>query len=850
MKNRITRFLIVSLMLILVLYVSVFSFLAVFMTQKSTETINEVGTIYMANMSRQISMHFETTVELRLAQLAAIAETVKPQQYTSHNALVEELAYTAQARGFNYLALYSWDGDFEMLYGEPLQVTNPEPFLNSLNRSEKKVAVGSDARGNKLVLMGVSCVYPMESGKACTALVAGLPVEYISDTLSLEVNEEQTYSFIIRRDGTYVIRSSDAFRNSYFDRVRSTYEDVNGMTPEEYLVELGAAMDAGKDYSSEFTMDGERRHLYATSLSYSEWHLITFMPYGTLDESVSRLGSQWIIMALGSGAVVLAALLLVFYKYFNMTRQQVRELEQARQEAVQAARAKSEFLSNMSHDIRTPMNAIVGMTAIAITHFDNPQQVYSCLKNITLSSKHLLGLINDVLDMSKIESGKMTLSTERISLQEVMDNIVSIVQPQTKAKNQQFDVFIHDVYAENVYCDSVRLNQVLLNLLSNAVKFTPENGIVHIALSEEASPLGDDHVRVHLRVRDSGIGMSPEFRENIFESFSREDSTRVYKIEGTGLGMAITKYIVDAMHGTIEVESEPGKGTEFHVVLDLEAAENRDDEMILPNWRILVVDDDQQMCEGTANSLQSIGLQAEWALDGESALALVEQRLNEGREFQIILLDWKLPGIDGIETAQRIRTQLRTGVPILLISAYDWSDIEGLARSAGVNGFISKPLFKSTLFHGLKQFIQSDELIPVPVENDTNLAGRRVLLAEDNELNWEVAEALLTELGLTLDWAENGKLCLEMFQASALGYYDAILMDIRMPVMNGYEATKAIRALDRPDAHRIPIIAMTADAFSEDVKRCLDCGMDAHTAKPIDVKEVAHLLERLLENKA
>ena len=322
----------------------------------------------------------------------------------------------------------------------------------------------------------------------------------------------------------------------------------------------------------------------------------------------------------------------------------------------------------------------------------------------------------------------------------------------------------------------MRLNQVLLNLLSNAVKFTPENGIVHIALREEASSLGDDHVRIHLRVRDSGIGMSPEFRENIFESFSWEDSARVYKTEGTGLGMAITKYIVDAMHGTIEVESEPGKGTEFHVVLDLEIAEDRDDEMILPSWRMLVVDDDRQLCEGTVSSLLSIGLQAEWTLDDGSALALVEQRLNEGREFQIILLDWKLPGMDGIETA------------------------------------------------------------PVPMENDTNLAVRRVLLAEDNELNWEVAEALLTKLGLTLDWAENGKLCLEMFQASALGYYDAILMDIRMPIMNGYEATKAIRALERPDAARIPIVAMTADAFSEDVKRCLDCGMDAHTASLLTSK--------------
>jgi len=436
---------------------------------------------------------------------------------------------------------------------------------------------------------------------------------------------------------------------------------------------------------------------------------------------------------------------------------------------------------------------------------------------------------------------------DQVSLREVMDSIVGIIQPQVKAKKQHFDVFIHDISTENVYCDSVRLNQVLLNFLSNAVKFTPEDGSIQVALYEEESPKGDKYVRIHLQVKDSGIGMSEEFQKKVFESFVREDNTRVHKTEGTGLGMAITKYIVDAMGGTIAVNSAPGKGTEFHVTLDMEKAELQEMDMVLPNWNMLVVDDDKQLCESTVASLESIGVNAEWALDGESAVEMVKKRHCQHDDYQIILLDWKLPGIDGIETARRIRKHTGDDVPLLLISAYDWSEIEENARGAGISGFISKPLFKSTLFYGLKKFVdplwqaQEDTL-----ESSEHFSGRPILLAEDNDLNWEIAEELLSDLGLELQRAENGQECVELFQKSPLGFYDAILMDIRMPVMTGYQASEAIRALERSDSD-LPIIAMTADAFSEDIKKCLDSGMNAHVAKPIDVDEVAHLLKKYMK---
>lgn len=846
MKSRTTRLLLIGLIAVSILCVVIFSFLAIFMNSQNVATMNEVGTVYMAGMSNQISMHFETTMDLRLSQVEALVDTIKDKSI-SDDALHQMLVYNARARGFEYLALYSANGTFETVYGSDIELSDPEPFMQSMSRYEKKVAVGVNSEGQKVVLFGVPAVYHMADGEECIALVAGLPAEYIQETLSLDDTEDSlVYSHIIRKNGSYVIRSGPAFRENYFDRLRATFDDLSGVNADKYVSELAAAMEANRDYSAILEFGQERRHLYCTKLAYSEWYLITIMPYSTLDDSIRNLSGNWVAAALGGCAVVLLALSLVFYGYLRLMRKQLRAVEEARQEALKANQAKSEFLSNMSHDIRTPMNAIVGMTAIATANLENTQQVQNCLKKITLSSKHLLGLINDVLDMSKIESGKMTLNIDQVSLREVMDSIVSIVQPQVKAKQQQFNVFIHDITTENVYCDSVRLNQVLLNFLSNAIKFTPDGGTIQVALHEEESPKGEEYVQIHLQVKDNGIGMSEEFRKKVFESFTREDSARVHKTEGTGLGMTIAKYIVDIMGGTIDVKSKQGEGTEFNVVLDLEKAEVQEAEMILPNWNMLVVDDDKQLCETTVDSLKSIGVDADWALCGEDAMAMVEQRHKRGDDYHILLLDWKLSDIDGIEVARRIRMQMGESIPILLISAYDWSDIEDKAREAGINGFISKPLFRSTLFYGLKKYMEGQDVFEEIVEQTSNFHGKRVLLAEDNDLNWEIAEELLSEEGLILDRAENGKICAEMFEKSEIGYYDVILMDIRMPVMTGYEATEAIRAMEREDAD-IPIIAMTADAFSEDIKKCMDCGMNAHISKPIDVREVTRLLEKYLK---
>lgn len=847
MQNKIKHFLTGSLIAVCAICICVFGMLAVYLNRQNEQTITQLGNIYMSSMNERISKHFDSIIGHRLVQMEKMTENVPPAYTAGKDALQEWLVYNGQSRDYASLAYCDQSGSLEMIYGEQVSLSSTSAFLRVMESGRGGVAVGVSSKGERVALIYVPVKLAIPGTEDCVALAGELPISYLAETLSLEEEDSLIYSFVIRKDGSFVVRNSAAFRDNYFDRVMAVYDEIDGRSSEEYIAELKAAMDAGDDYATMVSLEGERRHMYCSSLPNSVWYLVTLMPYGALNESVETLGTRSLAAALGGCAVILVVLLAVFMWYFKLNREQVQELEEARRAAEEASRSKSEFLSNMSHDIRTPMNAIVGMTAIASANIDNPQQVQNCLKKITLSSRHLLGLINDVLDMSKIESGKMTLNVELVSLREVMDSIVSIVQPQVKAKHQKFNISIYDISSENVHCDSVRLNQIMLNLLSNAVKYTPDGGSIEVALHEETSPKGADYVRIRIRVKDNGIGMSEEYQAHIFESFSREDSKRVHRTEGTGLGMAITKYIVDAMGGEIMVSSQQGVGTEFQVVLDLERAEEQAEDMILPDWTMLVVDDDQQLCESTVDSLRSIGIRAEWVLDGESAVSRVIQHHSVHKDYHVILLDWKLPDMDGIETARELRRQLGDDVPILLMSAYDWSEIEAEARAAGISGFLMKPLFRSTLYYGLKPYAAEKEAQAAKEDAGPVFSNKRVLVAEDNELNWEIACELLQGLGLELEWAENGQICLDMFQQAPPGYYDAVLMDVRMPVMNGYEATEAIRALDRPDAS-LPIIAMTADAYSEDIQRCLAHGMNAHVAKPIDIKEVARILKRFLNS--
>ncbi len=846
-KGNTIRFLFGSFILLLFISIAAFFFLGHYMSNVSRKSIDGIGNLYMTGINEQVISHFRTLLELKLEQVETVVEVVSDNT-DDIDSLYDELIYRVHARNFNYLALCSKDRALDMVYGEQVQLDDPEPFFDSLGRGEKKVAIGRDGSGNEIVLFGVEAEYTMRNGEKSIALVVAMPVDYISTMLETgEENHALMDSHIIRKNGSFIVSDMSEEYSNYFESLYARYQNEDPEKLNEYIKLLSEAMEQKKEYSIIMDFNGSRQQVYSTPLPYSEWNLVTVLPFGILNESMEEMNSNRTFATILAFMAILVVLLFIFIMYFRMTRQQVHALEVAREEALQATRAKSEFLSNMSHDIRTPMNAIVGMTAIATAHIDDKEQVRNCLKKIALSGKHLLGLINDVLDMSKIESGKMTLTAERISLREVIEGIVSIVQTQVKGKRQNFNVHIDNIVAEDVYCDSVRLNQVLLNLLSNAVKYTQEGGTIQLSLYQEEAPQekGSDFIRTHVFVKDNGIGMTAEFLEHIFDSYSRADSKRVQKTEGAGLGMAITKYIVDAMKGTISVESEPEKGTEFHLILDLEKAIVQEVDMVLPPWKMLVVDDDEVLCRTAADALKSIGVESDWTLSGEKAIELVANHHKMRDDYQIILLDWKLPGMDGLVVAKRIREIMDNDMPIILISAYDWSEFEDKARAAGVSGFIAKPLFKSTLFYGLRKYMYADE-VHDEINKDEELSGRHILVAEDNDLNWEILKELLSDIGMELDWAENGQICLEKFQKAEQGYYDAVLMDIRMPIMNGYEATEAIRALDRQDAKEIPIIAMTADAFSEDIQRCLESGMNAHTAKPINLDEVVSLLKKYI----
>ncbi len=840
------KFLIISFSFLIVVCILSFMAIAIRIGRKSNDAVSDVGMLYMSEMNRQLQEKYTTVIELRLSQVEGIVKRTPPESVHYGEEMMEELAISASVRDFTYLGLYKKNGDCETIYGESLRIIDEKEFLEGLDSEEIKISSAEDASGERVLLLIQAAEYEMKDGSTSVALVAGIPMEYLNEALFLEEEGALIYSHVIRADGSYVIRNGDSFRGSYFERMQDLLMEFDGKKPEDYVRELKDAMAAKTDYTTLIMESGIHGHIYCSSLSESDWYLITVMPYGPLDDAINKLGNQRTSTLLIYCLIILAVILAIFALYYQMTQKQIRELNEAKLEADHANKAKSEFLSNMSHDIRTPMNGIVGMTAIAVNNIDDKERVRDCLRKITLSSKHLLGLINDVLDMSKIESGKLTLNMDIVSLRDAMESIVNIVQPQVKAKKQHFDIFIKKIQTENIYCDSVRLNQVLINLLSNAIKYTPEKGRINIYLSQEESPLGSQYVRCHFRVKDNGIGMSEEFQKTIFDTFTREKVTQVDKTEGAGLGMAITKCIVDAMKGTIELHSKSGEGSEFHITLDLERAKQRIEDVVLPPWNTLVVDNNEDLCHSAAAALKEIGINAEYALSGKEAVEMVKKRHDAQDDYQLVLIDWKMPEMDGLETAREIRKRLGAEVPILIISAYDWSDIKDEAMEAGANGFISKPLFKSNLYLGLSKFIEDEGTVSaLKEEEEKDFTGRKILLAEDNDLNWEIANEILSTAGFKLEHAENGKICVEKFEASEEGTYDVILMDIRMPVMNGYDAAKTIRGLDRADAH-LPIIAMTADAFSEDIQHSLDCGMNAHISKPIDVKELMDELAKYL----
>ena len=528
---------------------------------------------------------------------------------------------------------------------------------------------------------------------------------------------------------------------------------------------------------------------------------------------------------------------------------QQQALKDAYHYAESANTAKTEFLSRMSHDIRTPMNAIVGMAAIAATHLHEPDSIQDCLAKINMSSRHLLALINEILDMSKIESGAIELQEEEFSLADLIDETLTIVMPSAQEHGHVLEVNVQKLRHERVFGDCLRLQQVFVNLFSNAVKYTPDGGEIRMTALERPSNSAN-YGEYEFTFEDNGIGMSPEFLKVLFEPFTRAEDSRLSKVTGTGLGMAITHNLIRMMDGDIRVDSTLGKGTRFTVTIHLKfVPEESSLPEMLCGLPVLLADDDKDACESTCILLREIGLDAEWCLNGQRAVELAAERNRRGEDYFAIILDWKMPGMDGLETAVCIRETVGDHIPILFLTAYDWSEIEAQARSIGVTHFLTKPLFKSRLLSSFRELVRPEEQ-EAHIESAMGIyENTRVLLAEDNDLNAEIGEELLSMMGIAVQRASDGQEAVGLFQSEPPGHFDLILMDIQMPVMDGYEAARAIRGSSHPDAAGIPIVAMTANAFAEDVKQSIMAGMNEHLTKPVDLDALRRVLDACLRDR-
>ncbi len=630
----------------------------------------------------------------------------------------------------------------------------------------------------------------------------------------------------------YLLFSPDNFSAEY---VSPNVETLLGVSMEKVHQDIRNILDASVDRPKEFTTAGLKR-LSKESIWESK---LKMRKVGSDEEYWYKLllyrsvfnGDDRFVMMLSDRTKE---------QKMNANLKQMLEIAKA------ANSAKSNFLSNMSHDIRTPMNAIIGFATLLARNAENPTLVREYVKKITYSGQHLLGLINDVLDMSKIESGKTYLNVEEFSIPEFLEALYAMVLPQTRAKNQNFEMHTKGNLPDVVIGDRLRLNQILLNLLSNAVKYTDVGGDVELCIEEMEQNV---HNHIHLRfiVKDNGFGMSEEFVKKIFDPFSREDTDYTHEIQGTGLGMAITKNIVDLMGGTISVESKKGEGSTFYVELELAAAEKTDDSEFWKRHNItraLVVDDEEDICLNIRDLMIDTGVEISYALSGEKAVEMVDTACADGTDFNIVLLDWKMPGMDGLETAKHIRAKVGENIPILVLTSYNFEEIEDKAKSAGIDFFLPKPFFMASFRRAIEK-VRGGGDEAVASESEISLDGLKILAAEDNEINAEIITELLDDEGAVCEIAHNGKEAFEKFTSSPAGTYDLILMDVQMPVMNGYEATRAIRASEHEEAKTIPILAMTANAFDDDVKAALDAGMNAHMSKPVDIEKLKVVIDGL-----
>lgn len=838
------------IVLIVVLIISSLWFLTT--AQKTTEnSVYDVSEVYLQELTKQKINQFQINLENQVRQLRIAIATLAAEDTGSKEKLQNCIKETNKVSEFDFLALVDNEG---IIYTEsdvindssPYQDFCPYPFIDR-NLKTSKVSLEKVDENNMIMVM-----VPLEDtsfeGRKITGAVAGVNAETFSEKVFTQYDFGRIFCEVIMADGSFVIKTNH-------NHLKEKANLFSGLGKEAVfgdgfsIGKVKSDIDSGKSGVASYYLEDILHYTYYAPIEGTDWYMKTTIHYDLVSSKIDAVRQTMTRNSLVQLALVVLMLLAVFCIYLSVRRKNDK-LNYQRIQAEESNRAKSTFLSNMSHDIRTPMNAIIGFTNLAIQSKESMERVQGYLAKILASSNHLLTLINDVLEMSRIESGKIYLDETECNLSEILHDLNTIIIGQIEGKQQELLMDAVDVMNEDVYCDKLRLNQILLNLLSNAIKFTPSGGKISVQFKQkEGAPEG--YGAYELRVKDSGIGMTQEFADKVFTPFERERTSTVSGIQGTGLGMAITKSIVDLMDGRIEVKTAPEQGTEFiiHVNFRLQETQREYTPIAeLTGVKALVVDDDFDACDAATRMLLKLGMQSEWTLSGKEAVLRTKQSVSLNDAFGVYIIDWRLPDLGGVEVARQIRAIVGDSAPILIMTAYDWSNIEDEARAAGVNAFCSKPMFMSDLQATLSKAIGQQVMIPESSdtpEETADFTGKRVLLVEDNELNREIAHEILSQAGFEVEAAEDGSIAVEIIKESKPGYYDLILMDVQMPIMNGYEATRAIRSLEDKELASIVIIAMTANAFEEDKKAALDAGMNDHIAKPIDIEVLFEVLGKV-----